>query len=295
MDFSFDEFRNINNKKNKILPRIINPSFLQYVKYTDDVYWKQVFQAAAEGKFPSGFYYRNGIFGYHHYDKDEFPQISPDPKIATGELIYIFKKYGKLKSNNEIMAEKDFLNHRKENREIIHVPANSWRSLKGKKNKELSLERFVLRYCDQNQLNLGQKKELIAIINMGIYIECFGNDEIIVKNDEILEIKGLIYNQREKRFDIDIKLLDKLEKKNHDNYTKKNHDNYEKKNFNDLSTIPLESKYLHFPSFELQWKKFLVDPRKTVMFDSEISSHISDDVKSDILTNSTFTSNNRKT
>ena len=127
------------------LLELVYPFFLKCCEYTDDIFWKFVFEDLAYGKSPYGTYITKNFLCCNYKNKEFSYKIEPnkDPKQLFENIHrLLFYKFG-------LMSEKDKLSRRKifENTKntIENNCKQSWNNIKKKNIKNIIIENFIIR------------------------------------------------------------------------------------------------------------------------------------------------------
>ena len=79
----------------------------------------------------------------------------------------------------------------------------SWKDIKKENLKEVLISEFILDICEKMNFNEEEKRELTTTIKKGIILKCFNGDNIIMEDGRIVEIEGLVYNEKTREYEID--------------------------------------------------------------------------------------------
>lgn len=173
--------------------------FLECSKYTEDSFWKCVFEDLAYGKSPYGSYISKG-FIYSIYKGKEFSykiDSFKDPESIFNELYFIFtKKLG-------IYSLED-RSRNKINLEDSNIRNMDWNSIKKKNIKDFVIESYVIDMMKSFTLTIQQSKKLLSIINIAFIFKKLTNEDITFSNGKILKIKGISFKPKQVDYNINI-------------------------------------------------------------------------------------------
>jgi len=214
------------NSDKKRLREIIYPQIKQCEDYVSDPFWKNLFDDMSRGKCPKSIVifnnsvsstYRRGGFTYNFQDKTS-------EEIAR-DLVDILKSTGCIYSVSDMKNEQQEINDtNKTNCQIIYT---SWKQIKTKKVKQQYIHDYVLKQTIKYKLSDSASKNLIQLINLAINdYKTHRSDDIILKNNEIVEIEDIEYNDDTKYFSNNRELEDKDECRKEINLLKKSWENY---------------------------------------------------------------------
>jgi hypothetical protein len=189
----------MNNKEKDIIYAI----FLDCCKFTNDIFWKTIFEELSRGITPYGIYISKDFLCCNFKNK-EFSykiDIEKDSEILFNEIFDIFKnKFGLLSIQEKIEQRQIFDNIKdnlKKNKEI-------WSNIRKKNLKENIIEKFILKQKKIFNLSVKQCRYIIYIITTSLIFKIISNNDIIYKNSEIIQINGIIFQQEKIILDKDI-------------------------------------------------------------------------------------------
>jgi hypothetical protein len=197
------------NKKSKAQPVIVNPVFQECSTMTIDPFWISIFEKAAIGRYPRGFMFKNGTFTYKVKTKTYTLDIPENAEEVYKKTIDFMKKTAKLSS--EIDRENDRQEIEEKTSSVTFEQTN-WGDIKKKKIKNMLLSTYISKISKIHNFDRKQTETLKMNINVGFCLGFFNKNDIIFQNGEIIEIKGLIYDQTEKNYIIDPKRQPKAKK-----------------------------------------------------------------------------------
>lgn len=175
---------------------IVYPFFLECCEYTDDSFWKFVFEDLAYERPPIGTYinkhflccnYRGKEFSYK-IDKTKHPEV-----LYNDIHSLLFEKFG-------LLSDKDKANRRRlfDNKqdELKKINASCWKSIKKKSIRQKIIENFVIDMKKQHNLSIPQSKRLLSIIIIGLIFKTITSDDIEYTSGKIMSISGISFQQK---------------------------------------------------------------------------------------------------
>lgn len=175
---------------------IIYPIFLQCCQFTNDIFWKNIFEELAYGKTSYGIYISKNFICCSQKRKEFSYKIEPkDPQIVFNELYNLLKNKVGLQSHQEKLNSRKAFNELEDetNRNI----KNNWGSIKKKNMKELLIELYVTKMKNKYFLTLEQARYLISIIYIGIIFKVIiPKKDINYSNGEIIHIDGIDFERK---------------------------------------------------------------------------------------------------
>jgi hypothetical protein len=183
---------------------IIYPIFIECLKYTDDIFWKNIFEELSYGKCPYGIYISNNYICCNYKDK-KFSYKIDESKYSVdiyNELVAILKyKFGLLSKYDKLQKNKLFLQKQDE---LIDTLNNNWSNIKKKNIKLILLEKFIINKSNSYNLNMSQSKELYNKILLGLLLKTITKNQIIYEHKKIKEITCITFKPHEFTFNENI-------------------------------------------------------------------------------------------
>ncbi len=124
---------------------LVHPIFIKCIKYTEDIFWKSIFEDLSYGKCPYGIYIYNDHICCNYKDKKFSYKIdcSKDPEIIYNDVYTIFKnKFGLLSKTDKLYKDKLLLNTQNKLSDNLN---NDWSYIKKKNIKTIFLEKYVIK------------------------------------------------------------------------------------------------------------------------------------------------------
>lgn len=189
-------------KRKKTLKPIVNPIFEKLANLTDDIFWKTTFLDCARGKLPRGFTFKNNLLTFKKGNRMTCLELTSNlPESFTSTMNFFQSAAG-------IMSSQDRKKIRKKEEERILEQIEkdldkNWKDIRKENLKEVLLNEFITEICERLNFDENEKRELITTIKKGIMLKCFNNDNIIMEDGKIVEIDGLIYDEKKRQYEID--------------------------------------------------------------------------------------------
>jgi hypothetical protein len=177
----------------KLKKEIIYPIFLQCVEYTQDVFWKNIFEDLARGKAPYGSSINKNFLTSNYKDKEFSYKIDTNDPQKLHNTIYnlLTKKVGIFSKKEKIEKKIEFYDYEKQLKNKI----TNWKSIKKKNIKDMLLERYVINKKKQFDLTTKQSKYLLSLINICMIFKVITVDDITYENNRITNIKGIKFTK----------------------------------------------------------------------------------------------------
>ena len=168
---------------------IIYPFLVECCRYTDDTFWKNIFEELAFGTTPYGTYLVKDHLTCGYKDKEFAYKIEKkSPEILYKEITILLKEKLGLLSREEIIRKKTESKKYEENNEKLK---NDWLSIKRKNIKDLLIERYVIKMKRKHSLTTSQAKYLLSVIFIAFIFKTLTPEDIDYRNGEILNIEGI--------------------------------------------------------------------------------------------------------
>ena len=192
-------------KKKKPEKKIINEIFQECSKITDDHYWVAILMDCSRGKFPRGFFYKNGMLTHRKGNKINRILIPKEPYEALSITLCFFKKWAGLTSitdrkNMQIAEEKRMLADMR-NQDL------QWKDITTDKVKELLISEYVMELSNKLNYTTDQSKKFVTMVKSAVLLKYFTSKHIKMSKGKISKIDGLVYNEIENVYIIDPKCI----------------------------------------------------------------------------------------
>lgn len=171
---------------------LLYPVFLNASKFSDDIFWKQIYEDLAYGKTPYGSYFSKGFFCCNFKNKEFSYKVddkSPE-KLYDDILNLLQNKLGLCSSNDKAKKIADF---EKLENEIKEIRNNKWTNIKKKNVRDLMIENYIIEMKKTHNIPEKEIKQLHHYINVGIVFKTISNKDIIYENGKIVSINGIEY------------------------------------------------------------------------------------------------------
>jgi hypothetical protein len=178
-----------------IKKEILYPMFLECIKYTDDIFWENVFEELSYGKTPYGTYISKNFFCCNYKDKGFNYKIDDKNPEELHNDIYslLVKKLGLLSQKDKIKKRLEFLNTDEENKDS----KKTWSSIRKKNIKDLLIENYVISMKNKYFLTFKQAKYLISIIYIGMIFKIITVKDIDYNDGKINNINGIEFKKKD--------------------------------------------------------------------------------------------------
>ena len=175
---------------------LIYPIFLECCKYTDDIFWKYIFEDFAYGKTPYGTYITKNFLCCNYKTREFSYKINTDksPEVLYNEIYDIlFNKFGLLSNKDKVKKRELFDSTQKE---IDNQQLSNWNSIKKKSVKNILIENNIIEKKKKFNLSFNQIKKLLSIIVIGIIFKTISSADIDYSNSKINNINGFTFSNK---------------------------------------------------------------------------------------------------
>jgi len=181
---------------------IIYPIFLECCEFSEDTFWKNVFEDLSYGKYPYGTYITKDFFCCNYKNKEFSYKIErKDPKILYNDIYELLsKKLGLLSHKDKIKKKIDFSILEEE----IKENRKNWSNIRKKNIKDLLIENYVIEMKKKYELTVKQARELLSIIFIGMVFKVITVKDIEYSDGVIKNINGISFDKKEIILDRDI-------------------------------------------------------------------------------------------
>ena len=188
----------IKTKKQKNNKKIIYPVFLECANITTDIFWEKKFNLWATGKLPKYFNFYDNCIYFTKGNTTPKCELTNDNNLNTKLCIDFFKTYGCIFS---IQDEKDEKYEPDETYILSEeeVKPKNWASL-SKKQQDFLLRNYVTELTKLMKLNISESNKLLQTIRLSVSDKIFNKNNIIIENNNITEIKGLMWDDSKRVF-----------------------------------------------------------------------------------------------
>nr|QBK87616.1 MAG: uncharacterized protein LCMAC201_05290 [Marseillevirus LCMAC201] len=189
--------------------KILYPLFVDCAQFTLDPYWQQVFEECSRGKFPRGsgidsegkiVYFRNRTSNNNQRNYISY-KIKKNPKQIFKDLKQLFQDHLNFKSIKDRQEIRDELDDICKN--LQESFTGSWCKIKRKKIKDPIIRRYILNLKKTHNLNDKETAEVAQIIKLGFLFNWISNDQVVYKDQQILDIMTLHFDSDDRSFNLE--------------------------------------------------------------------------------------------
>lgn len=189
-------------KKGKLQPAVLDGFFEQCSKRCDDPYWADILHEMALGKPPKKFSVKDHVVYFKRGSKVYTVMIPENYHEAISVIVEFIRHHsGKY-------SEMDQDRNRKE--ELARLSNRDGATIWTKVSKEMRVV-LIINYVTElrkvHKLNIKEVTQLNNIIHIGIALRYFRKENIVLSEDRIERIEGLIFDPTTRRFSIDPNLV----------------------------------------------------------------------------------------
>ena len=167
---------------------LVYPFFIECCKYTEDKYWKSIFEDLAYSITPYGVYINKDFLTCNYKDREFSYKIQKKhPEELYNEIYNIFKNKLGLVSRDEIISKQKIINNMSD--DINNY--TDWSEIKKKNIKEVMIENFAISMKSKYSLSLPQTRYLVSIIFLAFIFKVLGPTDISIHNGGIQTIEGI--------------------------------------------------------------------------------------------------------
>jgi len=177
---------------------LLYPFFIDCAVYTNDKFWKSIFEDLAYGIAPYGAYVSKGAIMCNYKDKEFMYRIvKKDPAELYNDIYNIF-------TNKLNVISKEELLQRKEKIDKVQDDVIDWCAIKKKNFKDILIENWAISIKKKHNLTIKQTRYLISIIFLGLIFKIFTSKDIVIKNGAIETINGIHFTNNKINIERDI-------------------------------------------------------------------------------------------
>ena len=169
---------------------LLYPFFIECCKFTNDIFWKSIYEDLAYGITPYGTYIQKDFLTCNYKDKEFIYKIQKkDPKELYNDIYNLFRIKLSLMSRNEIIKKKNDIN-------ILQEQVyEEWTDIKKKNLKEVLIEKYAINMSTKHKLTITQTKYLMSLIFLSFVFKIITSNDIIMKNGKIESINGIEFEK----------------------------------------------------------------------------------------------------
>lgn len=182
---------------------VIYPIFLKCISYIEDEFWKETFEEMSYGNCYQGSYISKGFLCSNVKGKEfVYKFTDKEPEKIYQDVTKLLKEKLNIMSKND---RKILINEFEEVEKMLKsVKDTEWIEIKKKSYKDILFQNFLIKAKKEYELKDVQVKRLYNSINLGLMLKSIKNTDIVYKNGEITEIKGIQFTKNKYKIDIDI-------------------------------------------------------------------------------------------
>ena len=156
------------------------PHFLKCIEFTDDIFWKNIFEELSFGTPPYNTFIRKDYIISNIKNKEFNYKInaSHEPNIVYEELYRLF--YSKFGLISDIQMKEDELNFENQNKKKVL--------------KYSIIEEFCMRKREEHNLSIIETRKLINYINLSLIIRNINTDDIMDDDGYIKKIDKISFD-----------------------------------------------------------------------------------------------------
>lgn len=164
---------------------LVYPCFLSCTEYTEDEYWKNIFEDLAFSITPQGAYISKNYIISNTKNKEFVYKINVnlDPETIFVDIYNLFSEKLGIKSVQEIEDYKNSI-------DAGEMIFNSWNSIKKKSIRDSIILDYVTKKSNEYNLSRIKSRELLNTIHLGILLKFISNKHIHYEEGEIIKIEG---------------------------------------------------------------------------------------------------------
>jgi hypothetical protein len=165
----------------------VNPVFSKFATMTSDPFWKDVFKDAAKGKFKKGFSFKNDVLNFKKVNKVFTVLVDEATPEKMEEIMKFMQNYNKnMISNEDIKKIQDKIQEKP-----LTTKPLTWKTVKDKPTGEILMYDYLKEVSKQNGLNTEEFNNLQTIVGLALILKNIDDDEVVMENDKITDIKCL--------------------------------------------------------------------------------------------------------
>ena len=165
---------------------IVYPVFLECLEYTDDIFWKSIFEDLAYGKAPHGTYINKGFLCCSYKGKEfSYKLERKDPEILWNELYQI------LTDKIGIFSQKEKKDQKLAFSEMQKLLKSENSNSRRKNSKDMLFQKYAIEMKREHNLSIKQTKYLLSIISICLLFKTITTKDIIIEDEKIISINGI--------------------------------------------------------------------------------------------------------
>lgn len=187
-------------RKTRATKEVVHKIFQDCATITTDPFWIEKFTNASINKFPPKFSYRDGLLIYKKGAKSYTLEVSSNVYEAAPACVDFMRFHGSLFSPIDERYAQEMQTLR-DNSAIIPQDL-TWKD-SNKKVQECMLSYYMTSMKEIMSLTAVEADQLRQTVKLGLTNKFFGNHNIVVTNNRIMSIGGLLWNAETRTFYID--------------------------------------------------------------------------------------------
>lgn len=191
------------SRKTKAVKQVIHPIFVACANVTNDAFWAERFTAASVGTFPKGFSFNDDVLLYRKGARSHTLEVSKNVHEASPACMEFFRAHGGIFSpmDQANSYELQFAQAQAAatQEELTWATAN-------KKIQECMINNYLSTMATVMSLSLQEVCQLRQTVKIGISHKYFGKENIVVVNNQIHAVQGLLWNPTLREFYINPEL-----------------------------------------------------------------------------------------
>jgi hypothetical protein len=173
---------------------IIYPIFLECCQYTEDIYWKNIFEDLAYGKSPYGTYISKDFLCCKYKGREfSYSLLEKDSKVLFDDIYQLFTNKLSILSNQEKNKKRIDFNKIEDN--MYNNNKKTWSDIKKKNIKDLLIELYVIDSKNKYELTYSQSRYLLSIIFIAMIFKSITAKDIHYEKGVITHIDGIDFTK----------------------------------------------------------------------------------------------------
>lgn len=237
-------------RKHRVNKSIVYNEFQEMKDLEKDDYWKNLLVKISKNLFPKDFKYINNVLYFKPNTKKHRAECLIDKEDISRSLEkfkYFMRDRGYV-SPSEKEEIKKIIDDNVEEKIII----NTWKDIL--RNRDYHIKNFIIYMKDKYNLNKNERSNLESTVMIGIASDFFNEENIVIKDEKIKNIKNLSWDKNTRLFGIETSGY-KIKKKTEKSNNKKIYTTHTVETSNDNYIVVVkEAKDM---TIEKRWIKFL--------------------------------------
>jgi len=154
-------------------PKILFPIFFQCIKYTDNKYFKTIFENIGYGNLPIGIHITNSAI---YFENKLICSINNNPKEIYDNMKTIMNTFKK-ENDKEIIYE-------------------TWNQIKKKSIKDVYIQNYLIEMQKKYNLTLTQIKKAYNFITIALLLKLLDKEDLDYQNNKINKIRNISFEYK---------------------------------------------------------------------------------------------------